>query len=57
MLPAAIDPDWMRPLVRMRVQKLGGRNSFWLPLFAGPVETRLRRLLWPARPALEAPHD
>ena len=56
-LPDAVDPDWMRPLVRMRVQRLGGPNSFWLPLFAGPVESRLRRLLLPARPALEAPHD
>jgi hypothetical protein len=53
-IPAAIDPDWMRPLVRMRVQQLDGPNSLWLPLFAGPVETRLRRLLRPAPPALVA---
>ncbi len=43
--PAAIDPDWMRPLVRMRVHAVGRKSSRWLPLFNGPVETRLSRLL------------
>lgn len=54
-IPAAVDPDWMRPLIHMRVQQLAGPNSLWLPLFAGPVETRLRRLLRPSPAALEAP--
>lgn len=44
-IPDAIDPDWMRPLVRMRVHHTTGANSFWLPLFAGPMQTRIRRLL------------
>ena len=30
-----LDPAWMRPLVRMRVDR-GPQSSFWLPLFNGP---------------------
>ena len=51
-LPAAVDPDWMRPLVQMRVHKVSGSNSFWLPLFNGPAESRLPRLLGLRRPGL-----
>lgn len=42
--PAAIDTDWMRPLVKMRVHR-PGEDSAWLPLFSGPREGRVRRLL------------
>jgi hypothetical protein len=43
--PAAVDLPQHRWLIRMAVQSLAGRNSMWLPLFAGPQRTRLRRLL------------
>jgi hypothetical protein len=49
-LPEATDPNWMRPLVRMRVHKVSGPNSIWLPLFNGPAESRLARLLGQAGP-------
>ena len=43
--PDRIDLDAHRPLVRMRVHRSVGRNSFWLPLFVGPRSTRIRRLM------------
>ena len=43
-VPARIDAAWMRPLVRMCVQQPGER-SIWLPLFAGPAEGRVARLV------------
>lgn len=43
--PARIDLGRHRPLVRMRVHKPRGRNSMWLPLFSGPREGRVTRLL------------
>ncbi len=49
-IPGRLDRAWMRPFVRMRVHRLAGQNSPFLPLFCGPVEGRLRRL-WPARRA------
>ena len=42
---ARIDLDHHRPLVRMRVHETRGENSYWLPLFSGPRQGRLRRLL------------
>ncbi|MFO0631040.1 MAG: hypothetical protein U0325_36180 [Polyangiales bacterium] len=42
--PAAIDTDWMRPLVKMRVHR-PGEDSAWLPLFSGPRAGRVQRLL------------
>lgn len=55
-VPDAIDPDWMRWLVGMRVHHAGGDNSVWLPLFSGPREGRPGRVLGqllgrPAAPA------
>lgn len=44
-VPDAIDPDWMRWLVGMRVHHTGGDNSFWLPLFSGPRAGRPGRVL------------
>jgi hypothetical protein len=58
--PAAVDVPWQRPFVRMRVHgpalpmgargPSGGANqpgadSAWLPLFSGPREGRVGRLL------------
>ncbi len=43
--PDLIDLAIHRPLVRMRVHKLGGENSVWLPLFTGPRPGRFGRLL------------
>jgi hypothetical protein len=43
--PDRIDRGALRPLVRMRVHRPGGPNSFWLPLFSGPAGGRVRRLL------------
>jgi carotenoid 1,2-hydratase len=40
-----LDRPHHRPFVDMRVQRTVGPNSFWLPLFSGPREGRLRRLL------------
>jgi carotenoid 1,2-hydratase len=54
-VPGAVDPDWMRWLVTMRVHREGGDNSVWLPLFTGPRGGRLGRLLGqlvPGRPAI-----
>lgn len=49
--PDRVDRDLHRPLVRMRVHEVGGRNSMWLPLFTGPRQGRVSRLvknLWGA---------
>lgn len=43
--PARVDSDLLRPLVRMKVHRVEGRNSVWLPLFTGPREGRVSRLL------------
>lgn len=43
--PARIDLARHRPLVQMRVHRVDAPNSRWLPLFSGPRETRVRRLL------------
>ena len=43
--PARVDLARHRPLVRMRVHRTEGRNSIWLPLFTGPRQGRLRRLV------------
>ncbi|TVQ95239.1 MAG: hypothetical protein EA398_18280 [Deltaproteobacteria bacterium] len=43
--PARIDLLRHRPLVRMAVHEGAGGNSLWLPLFSGPREGRVRRLL------------
>ncbi len=51
--PGRLDRRWFNPFVRMRVHRLGGPNSLWLPLFSGPREGRLRRLLRPSRPQLK----
>lgn len=40
-----IDLARHRPLVRMRVEQVGASNSMWLPLFTGPREGRVGRLL------------
>ena len=44
-VPDAIDPDWMRWLVGMRVHHTAQSNSFWLPLFSGPRAGRPGRVL------------
>jgi hypothetical protein len=43
--PDRIDLGRHRPLVRMRVHQPQGRNSVWLPLFSGPREGRVSRLI------------
>lgn len=50
-IPDAIDTDFMRPLVRMRVHHTRRDNSIWLPLFTGPAEGRVKRLVqtWVSR--------
>jgi len=45
LFPDKIDQDLMRPLVRMRVHRANLKNSMWLPLFCGPKDGRLGRLL------------
>lgn len=44
-VPGALDRPWQRPFIRMRTHVVGGRNSFWLPLFSGTRQGRIRRLL------------
>jgi len=44
-VPGRVDLGWMRPLVRMRVHHTAAANSFWLPLFSGPRQGRVERLL------------
>lgn len=43
--PDRIDQTWQRPFVRMRVHRMQGPNSMWLPLFSGPKDGRWRRLV------------
>jgi hypothetical protein len=43
--PDRVDLRLHRPLVRMRVHRPAGHNSFWLPLFNGPRGDRAARLL------------
>lgn len=43
--PDRVDLKRHRPLVRMRVDAAGDENSMWLPLFCGPKEGRLGRLV------------
>jgi carotenoid 1,2-hydratase len=43
--PDRVDLAVHRPFVRMRVHRERGGNSMWLPLFTGPREDRVRRLL------------
>ncbi len=43
--PDLVDRDLHRPLVRMRVHQVDGRNSMWLPLFTGPKRGRVSRLV------------
>lgn len=43
--PHRVDLARFRPLVRMRVHRLGAGNSMWLPLFNGPHASRIPRLL------------
>ncbi|HEX2203808.1 MAG TPA: hypothetical protein VHG91_10945 [Longimicrobium sp.] len=44
-VPDRVDLPLHRPLVRMRVHRAQGPNSRWLPLFTGPREGRVGRLL------------
>lgn len=49
--PDRVDRDLHRPLVRMRVHEVEGKNSMWLPLFSGPRQGRVSRMvknLWGA---------
>ena len=43
--PGRVDKGWQRPLVRMRVQPSKASGSIWSPLFMGPREDRIARLL------------
>lgn len=43
--PGRVDRGLERPLVRMRVHRVDGKNSPFLPLFAGPATGRVGRLL------------
>ncbi len=43
--PERVDLAWQRPFVRMRTHHTRGPNSIWLPLFSGPAEGRLKRLM------------
>ena len=43
--PSKVDRPWQRPFVRMRVHNPHGTSSFWLPLFSGLREGRVRRLM------------
>ncbi|HEX7239762.1 MAG TPA: hypothetical protein VF263_05825 [Longimicrobiaceae bacterium] len=43
-VPDRVDLPFHRPFVRMRVHRVGGPNSLWLPLFTGPREDRVARL-------------
>ncbi|MBV9775071.1 MAG: hypothetical protein JO040_14050 [Gemmatimonadetes bacterium] len=44
-VPGRVDLPRHRPFVRMRVHRVAGPNSPWLPLFTGPRQGRLIRLL------------
>jgi carotenoid 1,2-hydratase len=43
--PERVDQALLRPLVRMKVHRVHGGNSMWLPLFTGPHRGRVIRLL------------
>lgn len=43
--PDRVDLALHRPFVRMRVHRIAASNSPWVPLFSGPREGRVRRLL------------
>lgn len=43
--PDRVDLNIHRPLVQMAVHKIQGSNSLWLPLFSGPSQGRVSRLL------------
>jgi hypothetical protein len=43
--PARVDLPGQEPFVRMRVHRVAGSNSVFLPLFTGPKSGRLSRLL------------
>ena len=43
--PARVDLRRFRSLVRMRVHQTAAPNSLWLPLFSGPRQDRLARLI------------
>jgi hypothetical protein len=49
-VPGSLDRPWQRPFIRMRTHVVGGQNSFWLPLFSGTRQGRIRRLLRPWAP-------
>lgn len=53
--PNRLDRLWSRPLMAARVHRLFGRSSLLLPLFSGPTEGRVRRLLRPDASALPRP--
>lgn len=55
--PGRLDRAWFRPLVRMRVHRVGRGNSMWLPLFTGPREGRLARLFRAPRALLPGRTD
>lgn len=59
--PRRIDLAIHRPLVRMRVHQKDRPNSMWLPLFTGPRQGRIHRLLHSLAPPLKAvlpePHE
>jgi hypothetical protein len=44
-VPGRVDGDVLRPLVSMRVHRVDGPNSMWLPLFCGDRAGRWSRLL------------
>lgn len=44
-VPGRLGQAWHRPLVNMRVDRVGQRSSIWLPLFAGASAGRVRRLV------------
>ena len=51
--PARVDLAVHRPLVKMRVHDRRSLNSMWLPLFTGPKQGRVERLVrsWTKAPA------
>lgn len=44
-VPARLKQVWHRPLVNMRVDRVGAKPSVWLPLFSGAARGRVRRLV------------
>ncbi len=44
-VPSRLDRAWHRPLVEMRIERVGARSSSWLPLFSGPRAGRAGRLV------------